>query len=136
MRKFLLLSIAGVAVLLLPFTLMACSKDTPATPISQEAAPPPAYRESMRNRIVEWENDSRLKWGQQDEEMVATIMNSDPTYDLAVGAFLSGAIKTNALSPVEALKRMDEWQKRWPDRTETWQVTRDMVNRLKAERGG
>jgi hypothetical protein len=90
----------------------------------------------MRNRIVEWENDSRLKWGQQDEEMVATIMNSDRTYDLAVGAFLGGAIKTNALSPVEALKRMDEWQKRWPDRTETWQVTRDMVNRLKAERGG
>jgi hypothetical protein len=31
---------------------------------------------------------------------------------------------------------MDEWQKRWPDRTETWQDTRDMVNRLKAERGG
>lgn len=82
---------------------------------------------------MEWENNPQLKWAQRDEEMVATIMNSDPTYDLAVGAFLSGAIKTKVLSPDEALTRMDEWQKRWPDRTETWQITRDMVNRMKQE---
>jgi hypothetical protein len=96
----------------------------------------PAFYEEFTERIVEWERNPQLKWGQEDEDMVVTIMNGDPTYDLAVSAFLSGAIKTNALSPDEALKCMDEWQKRWPDRTETWQVTRDMVNRLKAERGG
>jgi hypothetical protein len=95
----------------------------------------PSFAEPMRARIVEWENNPQIKWGPADDEMVATIMK-DEVHDLSIGAFLSGAIKTNVLSPEVALKRMDEWQKRWPDRTETWQVTRDMVNRLKAERGG
>lgn len=123
----------GLGILVGSLALIGCGPTRQMTDSQDLAGPPPAYREPMRSRIVEWENNPQLKWAQQDEEMVATIMNSDPTYDLAVGAFLGGAIKTNALSPDEALTRMDEWQKRWPDRTETWQVTRDMVNRLKQE---
>lgn len=128
MRNRKLRILPGLGILVGSLALIGCAPQS-STEVTRTG---PSFAEPMRARIVEWENNPQLKWGPADDEMVATIMK-DEVHDLSIGAFLGGAIKTNALSPEEALTRMDEWQKRWPDRTETWQVTRDMVNRLKQE---